>query len=57
MISVLHLENQHDMIKHPKIAPDSIMYVTKQGEWSQQLRLIVPHVFNMANGTCLKRGN
>ena len=27
--------------------------VTKRGKWSQQLRLIVPHVFNMANGTDL----
>ena len=49
MISVLHLENQHVMIKHPIY----YVYVTKQGEWSQQLRLIVPHVFNMANGTDL----
>ena len=37
------------MIKHPIY----YVYVTKQGEWSQQLRLIVPHVFNMANGTDL----
>ena len=29
MISVLHLENQHDMIKHPKIALDSIMYMSQ----------------------------
>ena len=49
MISVLHLENQHVMIKHPIY----YVYVTKQGEWSQHLRLIVPHVFNMANGTDL----
>ena len=49
MISVLHLENQHVMIKHPIY----YVYFTKQGEWSQQLRLIVPHVFNMANGTDL----
>ena len=49
MISVLHLENQHVMIKDPIY----YVYVTKQGEWSQQLRLIVPHVFNMANGTDL----
>ena len=37
------------MIKHPIY----YVYVTKQGEWSQHLRLIVPHVFNMANGTDL----
>ena len=49
MISVLHLENQNVMIKHPIY----YVYVTKQGEWSQHLRLIVPHVFNMANGTDL----
>ena len=49
MISVLHLGNQHVMI----IDPIYYVYVTKQGEWSQQLRLIVPHVFNMANGTDL----
>ena len=49
MISVLHLENQHVMIKDPIY----YVYVTKQGEWSQQLRLIVPHVFNMVNGTDL----
>ena len=27
--------------------------VTKQGKWSQQLSLIVPHVVNKANGTDL----
>ena len=56
MISVLHLENQHVMIKHPIY----YVYVTKQGEWSQQLRLILPLVFNMAKLmelTCLKSGN
>ena len=29
MISVLHLENQHDMTKHPKIVLDSIMYMSQ----------------------------
>ena len=34
------------MMKHPKMALDSSMYVNdkKQGEWSQHLRLFVPHV-------------
>ena len=29
MISVLHLENQQVMTKHPKIALDSIMYMSQ----------------------------
>ena len=29
MISVLRLENQHDMTKHPKIALGSIMYMSQ----------------------------
>ena len=33
-------------MKQPKITLDSSMYVNdkKQGEWSQHLRLFVPHV-------------
>ena len=43
-----YIEKINTMMKHPKIALDSSMYVNdkKQGEWSQHLRLLifVPHV-------------
>ena len=41
-----YIEKINTMMKHPKIALDSSMYVNdkKQGEWSQHLRLFVPHV-------------
>ena len=48
------------MIKHPKMALDSSQCLgckTRGAVTPQQLRLFVPHVFDMANGPCLKGGN
>ena len=48
------------MIKHPKMALDSGQCLgckTRGVVTPQQLRLFAPHVFNMANGPCLKDRN
>ena len=41
-----YIKKINTIMKHPKIALDSSMYVNdkKQREWSQHLRLFVPHV-------------
>ena len=58
MISVLHLENK----LYDKTSEKSHSILVCQWrktsifiECSQHLRLFVPHVFDMANGTCLEK--
>ena len=58
MISVLHLENK----LYDKTSEKSHSILACQWrktsiviECSQHLRLFVPHVFDMANGTCLEK--
>ena len=53
-------QNRKMLIKHPKMALDSCQCLgckTRGVVTPQQLRLFAPHVFNMANGPCLKDGN
>ena len=56
MVSVLHLQNQHVMIKHPKVALDSIMYMSQnKGSGHSSIDLLYPMclIWQMEL-TCLK---